>query len=184
MPSQPVIVSGSVRAAVRVVALLGVLGLVACVAHANFGSPGAHDWLTTYVYPFLFLPAAALCLLRGWVVRAERLTWTLVGLGYLLWTAGFLYYNLRAAGAQPAPMTSLADAGSLAFYPLVFCGLVVLLRSRATSLASGVGIDGLIGALALASLAAAVLVHPIVAAVGGDAVAAVTLLAYPVGTSC
>jgi len=159
-----------------------VLGLAGCVFNAT-GAFGVSEggWFTTYVYPLTFLPAAALCLIWAKAGGRERVSWALVGIGYLCWSAAFFTYNLSVASGHQPPIPSLADAGWLAYYPLVFVGLLGLVRSRVFGLSKGVWLDGLIGALALAAFGAAFLVDPIVSAVPGDQAAAATLLAYPVG---
>ncbi len=170
-------------AAVRAIAALGVLGLAACVVNAagGFGVSEGGGWFTTYVFPLTFLPAAALCLTRATLRRTERVPWALVGIGYLLWAAAQLIYNVSVAGGDQPPIPSLADAGWLAYYPLVFIGLFGLVRSRTPALSKGAWLDGLIGALAFAALVAAFLVDPVVSAVSGDFAATATLLAYPLG---
>jgi diguanylate cyclase (GGDEF)-like protein len=139
------------------------------------------SWFTTYVYPFTFVPAVALCFMRARVCTTERFPWSLVAWGYIFWAAAQLGYNLSVASGVQPPVPSLADLGWLVYYPLVFTGLLGVVRSRTDSNDRAAWLDGLIGALALGALAAAFLVGPITAAVGGDLEATATLIAYPLG---
>ena len=76
------------------------------------------------------LTSAAACLLRAGLVRRERLAWALLGVGLLLYTGGEIYYSAVLSGQASVPIPSPADAGYLAFYPLAYAGLIVLLRTR------------------------------------------------------
>ena len=93
----------------------------------------------------------------------------------ILWTSYF-------AGLDAPPYPSLSDALWLAFYPLSYAGVVLLLRSRVRSLPAGLWLDGVIAALGASALVAAVVLEPVLAsAVEGAAAAVATNLAYPVG---
>ena len=175
--------SPGVGKAVRATAALGVLGLLACVwqATVGFGSSRADSWFTANLYPWTFLPAAALFFLTARMCSRERRSWTLIGVAYLGWTAAFVVYNLSVAGDKTPAIPSVADLGRLAYYPLVFLGFLGLVRSRGAKLTGAAWLDGAIGALALAALAAAFLVDPIVSAVAGAPESVATLLAYPLG---
>lgn len=55
------------------------------------------------------------------------------------------------------PYPSWADAGYLSYYPPLYVGLMLLMRARVLRFSVSVWLDGLLGALALASVAASVL---------------------------
>lgn len=176
-------ICGGTRGAVRVAAGLGVLGLAACIVHGTvgFGSAAAESWFTSYVYPLLFLAPAALLFLKARAHRGERATWILLGTAYVLWALAFAFSSIAAAGGTTLAIPSIADALWLGYYPLVFVALLRLARSRSIRLSRVAVLDGLIGAMAVAAVAAAVVVGPVVSAVSGAPLVVATLLAYPLG---
>ncbi|HET7444596.1 MAG TPA: diguanylate cyclase [Solirubrobacterales bacterium] len=160
-----------------------VLGFLAFALHAaiGFGGDAAETFFGIWDYDALMLGAAASCLARAAIVRRERLAWSLLGAGLLAWTAGEIYYSAAFAGAESVPIPSLADAGYLAFYPLAYAALIVLMRERIGSFPATRWLDGLIVGSAVAALAAALALGPIVDASSSDSTAAVaTNLAYPI----
>ncbi len=63
-------------------------------------------------------------------MRAERLPWLLLGTALALWTTGDLYYYFFLSGAAEVPIPSVADPFYLAFYPVSYVALALLLRKR------------------------------------------------------
>ena len=168
----------SLRPYVRAIAGLGVLGFVLCVLN---GTVGLGDTFTEHLYPLAYVPAAALCLIRAWLFPTERLAWAAFGVGFLLWAGGFVYYGAYIQNAVSPPFPSPADALWLSYYPVVYGGLVFLVRARSMKFRRSLWLDGLVGALALGAVGAIFLVEPIVTATGGDALAGVATFAYPLG---
>ena len=171
------------RRAVLVGGLLALCLLVAFSAHVafGFGGSGTDALFNTWVYNALMLTSAAACLLRAALVRRERLAWTLLGVGLLLYTGGEIYYAAALAERETVPIPSLADAGYLAFYPLAYVALVVLLRARIGTFPVARWLDGAIVGSAVAALAAAFALGPIVdASSEGQTLAVATNLAYPI----
>ena len=121
------------------------------------------------------------CLGRALVRRNERLTWALIGLGSTAWGLGGVYYLSAYFHADTVPYPSPADAGYLAVYPLLYPGLVLLVRSRLTGFRKTLWLDGVIGGLAVASLATAFVFEAVLEGVGGSHAAVATNLAYPLG---
>ena len=80
-----------------------------------------------------------------------------------------------------SPCRRVSDAGYLAFYPLVFAGLCLLVRSRVEGAPKTLWVDGLTAALAAAAMSAAVVLQAVLHTVGGNALGVATNLAYPVG---
>jgi two-component system cell cycle response regulator len=159
-----------------------LLALYAAFAlHAAFGFDAAGDLFGVWIYNALMLGAAASCLLRALLIKRERLAWALLGLGLAAWTGGEIFYSAALAGDETVPIPSPADAGYLAFYPLAYAGLIVLMRQRIGSFPPTRWLDGLIVGSAVAALAAALALDPIVdASTDGDTVAVITTLAYPI----
>jgi signal transduction histidine kinase/CheY-like chemotaxis protein len=129
----------------------------------------------------LFIGAVVLCGLGAARRSEERLAWTLFTVGLLAWGIGDLYYTAAFWGLEEAPFPSAADLGYLILYPFFYAGLVLLLRSRVGRLDRFVWIDGLIGALAVGALGAAVLFPAVLAEASGPAATVATNLAYPLG---
>src|ERR687887_4040 len=99
----------------------------------------------------------------------------------LLWASGDVYWTLVLAKRDVIPVPSLADAGYLALYPLVFAGLCLLLSARVEGAPRTLWVDGLTGALAAGALSAAVVLQTVLDTVGGNALGVATNLAYPIG---
>jgi diguanylate cyclase (GGDEF)-like protein len=139
----------------------------------------AEDWL----YDTLMVGAAAACLARVWLIKRERLAWGLIGLALAIWAAGEIYYGVVFTDQGAVPVPSPADACYLLFYPITYAGVIVLARRRLDSFSADRWLDGIIVGTAVAALAAALALGPIVDAStnSGDTLAVATNLAYPIG---
>ncbi|HEX5713495.1 MAG TPA: diguanylate cyclase, partial [Solirubrobacterales bacterium] len=171
------------RRTVLVGGLLALCLLLAFTAHVafGFGGSGTDALFNTWIYNALMLTSAAACLLRAALVRRERLAWALLGAGLLLYTGGEIFYAAVLAERATVPIPSPADAGYLAFYPLAYAALVVLLRERIGAFPAARWLDGVIVGSAVAALAAALALGPIVdASSEGQTLAVATNLAYPI----
>jgi two-component system, cell cycle response regulator len=151
------------------VALVGVL----------IALPQSEAWHDVPYHGALFL-AAAVCVARGVFRDTERVAWVLIGTSIALWTIGDLYwvFVLEELG-DAAPYPSVADWFWLAFYPPIYVGLVLLVRARVADFRASFALDGIIGALALASVACALVFSVVLDATGGSPAAVATNLAYP-----
>jgi two-component system cell cycle response regulator len=125
--------------------------------------------------------AALLCVARGWTYRQERGAWIVLGAGCLLWDGGEAFYGLVLAPMKQIPIPSLADASYLAFYPLAFVGVIMLLRARSGRTGAGQWLDGLTAALAAGALSAAVGLDATLRSIGGKPLEVATDIAYPIG---
>jgi two-component system, cell cycle response regulator len=169
----------------RIVAfgLIGLLGallsLYAAVILWELGDESLQDAAGRWVYDAVVLGAAAIVLWRAARIEAERRAWLWLGAGMLLWALGQTYYSVVLYYASPAPFPSPADLGFLAFYPASFVALVLLLRARVAQLEPLAWVDGLIGALAVAGVAAALIFPPVLEALGGSPFGVAVSLAYP-----
>ena len=133
-------------------------------------------------YWIVIVGASLLTLWRAQSLRGrEGLAWGLIGAGSLLWACGDVYWTLVLADNAVIPVPSVSDAGYLAFYPLVFAGLCLLVRSRVEGAPKTLWVDGLTAALAAAAMSAAVVLQAVLHTVGGNALGVATNLAYPVG---
>jgi two-component system, cell cycle response regulator len=159
-------------------ALLAVTGVY--FIEALTGSHGSLDrFFDTWVYNGLLLASSAACLARGILVRAERVPWLLLGAGLSLWTVGDLYYLFALSDGDVIPIPSLSDPFYLAFYPVSYVALGLLLRDRMERFRGNLWLDGLIASLAVAALGAAVIFDEVISTTGGSALVVATNLAYP-----
>jgi len=160
-----------------------VASFLAVVARDGFGVGfplWTDGWDNTYsLTEFLGL---AVCAVRiAHASGRERAAWLALTLGLFAYFAGDLYYTIVITPTEStAPFPSPADAGYLAIYPAAYVALVLLLRARAGRIPSQLWLDGLISALAVAALGAA-LVFGVVATTEGSLAAVATNLAYPLG---
>lgn len=159
--------------------LLALLGFYAVVILWELGSESLQDATGRWAYDAVVLGAALTVLWRAAAVKSERRAWLALGAGLLLWALGQTYYSVFLYYASPAPFPSPADILFLAFYPASYLALVLLLRARLSQLEPLAWVDGLIGALAIAGLAAALIFPPVLEALGGDPFGVAVSLAYP-----
>jgi diguanylate cyclase (GGDEF)-like protein len=166
----------------RVFRAVTLVALVAYTAHVSAGLGGARldGFFQGWVYDSLIFAAGASCAIKAATARAERARWTCMAIALLAFFAGELYYSLRLSHLADPPFPSVADAFYLAFYPAAYAGLVVSAR-QARKLRGSLWLDGLAGALAVAALSSAVLLHPIIQSTGGSTLEVATTIAYPVG---
>jgi two-component system, cell cycle response regulator len=133
------------------------------------------DWL----YNALEIGAAALCGARALTRRGDRAAWLAVTIGIAFFAAADMYYSLTWGDADVVPFPSLADALYLSFYPAVYIGIGLLLRSRVGRLPAGLWLDGVIGGLAVAALGATLVFGPVLSNTHGAPLTVATNLAYP-----
>jgi diguanylate cyclase (GGDEF)-like protein len=166
-----------------VAAWLAVLSLLLCAYAAvilvPLGGASVQDAFGRWVYNAIVLGATAAVLARSILIESERAAWLTLGLGMLAWALGQAYYSVVLYYAWPAPFPSPSDALFLAFYPASYLALVLLRRARAGQVEPLAWVDGLIGALAIASLAAALVFPPVLDALGGSGLGVAVSLAYP-----
>ena len=162
------------RFSVVSIAVFGILGIYALRAITDVGGDDLQSLFDNYVYNGLLVAAAGACVLRGCLYREERLAWLLLGAGMVAWAAGDIYYTLAEPG-----FPSLSDVGYLLFYPASYATLWLLVRSRIPRFDRGLFVDGLIAALAVAAMAAALVFEPIHDSSTGSSAAVAVNLAYP-----
>ena len=149
----------------RVASLAG-LALYSLVIFAAPAQGRLEGFFDVWVYNALLVAATVIVGARAYLEPRERAAWTAFTAALACWTFGEIY----TAAVQPEAYPSPADLGFIAFYPLVYVGMVALLRAHARSIGSMLWLDGLTASLAAGALAAAVLVELVLQDDGGLAV--------------
>jgi diguanylate cyclase (GGDEF)-like protein len=132
-------------------------------------------WLNNIAY----LAAPALCYLRLRRSRSYRASWLALTAGLALYGLGNIYWTIAIRPLATEPFPSAADYLWLSFYPFAFAALLLLLRERTDRLPLSLWLDGLVGGLAVAAIAAAAVVGTILQDNSGSLAAVVTKTAYP-----
>ncbi|HEU5404650.1 MAG TPA: GGDEF domain-containing protein, partial [Gaiellaceae bacterium] len=161
----------------QAILLLGLIPLG--TAYIGHFSPGGTRLYQTWFYEGLELLVSLSTLARALLVRAERSAWFFVGAGLLATTCGDIVYDFWFHGNPPFP--SAADVGYLAFYPLLYVGIVLLLRTRVSTFSPSLWLDGLLAATAAGALGTSVLLEVVVRSTHGSPLVVVTNMAYPLG---
>ncbi|HWF50733.1 MAG TPA: bifunctional diguanylate cyclase/phosphodiesterase [Solirubrobacteraceae bacterium] len=170
------------RTVVAVFGLLG-LGLLAYVV-SEIVRPDGQSWplIDNWGVAAFELVASGLCLAGALVTRRSRGVALLVGLGLLAWSLGDVVVAIESSGGGAPAAPSLADVFYLAFYPLSYAGLMLLVHQQARKFNFAKWLDGAVAGLGAAAVCAAFAFHGILQATGGDGVAQVAInLAYPIG---
>ena len=160
--------------------LLLVALLIVYVVMTLFGAVGSGlSSPGQWIYNALLIGSTACCVARGLASPIERAPWLLLGLAMGLWTAGDLYYAFALSDLETVPIPSISDALYLAFYPIAYAGLGILLLKRIGKFQGNLWLDGVIGGLVVCAVGAAVVLEPVLSTTGGAKLGVLTNLAYP-----
>ncbi len=150
-----------------------------------------HDWLgigggldfaiSEALYDAVVLGAGLACLIRASDYPREKAAWLWIGAAILSWGAAEVYWAIFIEGNASAPYPSPADIGYLAFYPLAYVGLAMLVRARAHEIKWRLWMDGLIAALGTAALGTAFVFDFVAGKATGTTLEKLTTLSYPLG---
>jgi two-component system, cell cycle response regulator len=175
----PLPFSGPARVALCALTLL----LAACALHAVVPyEAGPLEWLVVkWGYNVVLVGSGLACLARGVLVARERTAWLVIGVAVVGWAMGNVYYTVVLWDLDPIPIPSVSDLLWIGYYPVVYIGVALLLRARIARFHATLWVDGLLAALAVAALSAAVVFEKVLASTGGGAIEVATNLAYPIG---
>jgi diguanylate cyclase len=170
------------RVAVRGLQGLVMVGTLAYASSTLLRSPAsdAGVLLDGWVASAIGVGAGLLCLTRAVLVRPGRAAWASLGVGLELYAAGLIYWRWWVLPLEPPPYPSPADLLWLSFYPLAYVAVVLLVRRRVGRWQASMWLDGLIGGLGAAALAAGLAFHTILDVTGGSVAAIAVTLSYPV----
>ena len=160
----------------RVASIAGLATFALAILLARPGTQ-VESFFNTWFYTGLMVLGCVVVGSRALLVPRERPAWTAFTAAFLSWTFAEIWY----VSVHPESYPSVADVGYLGFYPLVYLGIVALVRARARSIGGTLWLDGLTASLAAATLAAAVLVEVVLHSTEGSTSTVVTNLAYPLG---
>ena len=158
-----------------------------CVAfHAarallGFGGPGMEAFAKNWVYTAAEVFAVIICLARVVSRREDRLAWALVTFGLLTWTAGDLVWTLWLDNLANPPFPSIADPIYLSMYPAMYAALMLLIRSHRGRVTAGQWVDGVMVALAVASVGTGLVLPSVLGLSQGRIIEDTVNLAYPLG---
>ena len=176
------VISPTVRRIILATRILLLLGTCAFVVHSLVPDTGAvATFCDNWLYDSLVFLAAGLCGARALLIERNRSGWLALAIGLALWGSGDTYYTQVFGNDPNPPAPSLADVGYLGFFPFVYVGFILLVRSRVPKLTPAVWLDGFTAVLAVGALGAAVVFEVVLQAASGSAAAVATNLAYPLG---
>src|SRR4051794_15910216 len=141
--------------------------------------PGYNLYLDGLLNNIAYTVAPVLCFLRARRASNARASWYILSVALALYGGGNVYWTVLIRPLDPEPFPSLADALWLSFYPLAFIALILMLRQHTEKFTVSLWLDGIVGGLASACIAAAAILKPVLATNGGGIAAVVTTTAYP-----
>ncbi|OCB38343.1 diguanylate phosphodiesterase [Mycobacterium malmoense] len=164
---------------VRIALAVLTIGVVSFAVSSVLSPNAGHSvFFAKSLYSALNLLAAGLIAVRAYRLKADRLAWSLIAAGMALSALGDVVYALWVPNAQSP---SVADPEYLAFYPFVYAGILLLMRSSLKRVPMPIRIDSLVCALAVAALAAALHAGPMHAAATRVPATVLVGLIYPWG---
>jgi diguanylate cyclase (GGDEF)-like protein len=159
-------------------ALLGVLATAYVVIQLLGVS---WPWVDGWGVDGFEMVAAGLCIAKAATLRRGRVVPVLLGVGLVCWAIGDTVLTIQSLGGATPPSPSLADAFYLAFYPVTYGALMLLLRRQVKRFSLATWLDGGVAGLGAAAICAAFAFKAVLHHDGGSALGVAVNLAYPVG---
>jgi diguanylate cyclase (GGDEF)-like protein len=131
-------------------------------------------------YEFVLI---AMLFARGFTKLPGRAVAFTLGAAVLAWALGDLVLTWEGWGGADVVTPTLADAFYIAFYPLAYAAIVLMLRREIKRLLPATWLDGAIAGLGAAAVCAAFAFHAVIRTLGGDVtpIAVAVNLIYPIG---
>jgi diguanylate cyclase (GGDEF)-like protein len=176
--------AGTVVFYLAIVAVFIVFG-VSTIPGVRPAVPTGHDSFNLFLDGIMnnlaYALSPVLCLVRARKAKSYRASWIVLAIGLALYGFGNIYWTIFVRPDANASTPSVADAFWLSFYVCAFIALLLVVREIADRLPLSLWLDGIVGGLAVAAIAAAA-VGPVLRAAhaNGDSTAAIiTTEAYP-----
>jgi hypothetical protein len=131
--------------------------LLAVHGTTGFGSEGIHRFLDNWLSDLAVWVTALVCLAGALRAERSRVAWFLIGAALVSWAIGDTIWSLRG---DPTEVASVSDVFWLAWYPLLFAALVLLVRDRVPTFELHRWIDGVVVMLLLATPWVALFLQP------------------------
>jgi two-component system, cell cycle response regulator len=146
---------------------------------------GPGDWpfpdaITTWLYLLLMVVGSLVAVASVVRRRRERLAWTAISAGLVLWTTGDALWSFWIGNMDNQPYPSVSDFLYIASYAAIYTGFILLLRARVRPVRGSQWVDGMVGCLAISDVAAAVLFPAFTGLTEGTTSQVAVNLAYPV----
>jgi len=149
---------GTVAFYVCLITMCGIFGISAIpgMRHVPAHGTGFNPILDGVLSNLAYALTPVLCLIRTRKSFTYRRSWRVLTIGLALYGIGNIYWTLFVPPlGVKQPMPSVADAFWLAFYVCAFIALVLVVREVADRLSLSLWLDGIVGGLAVAAIAAA-----------------------------
>ena len=124
--------------------------------------------------------SALLVVLRAAWGQADRRAWAVMAAGMVSYGLGFGWYFQVVITLDAPSYPTLADAGWLLSFPVIYVAVVLLLRRRVVRLRASVWLDGLVVGLGVAAFFVAFVLPTVLQSTGGRFVVVATNLSYPI----
>ena len=163
-------------AAYAVLAVLAIAYVVLDAAGVDW------SWLDGWGVDGFEIVTGFLCILKAADLkqrprRARRSS----AIGLLCWAAGDVVLTIQSLGGATPPSPSLADGFYLAFYPVTYFALMLLLRRSVRRFSLAGWLDGAVAGFGAAAVCATFAFKDVLHHAGGSAAGVAVNLAYPVG---
>jgi diguanylate cyclase (GGDEF)-like protein len=159
--------------------------LVAYIASLVIRSPtDSWPWVDGWGVCIYELILVGMLLARAFSGRPGRVVPLVLGGAVLAWALGDVILTGETWGGATAPVPSLADLSYIAFYPLAYAAIVLMLRKEIKKLLPATWLDGAIAGLGAAAVCAAFAFQAVVHSLAGSGLSGVgvaVLLIYPIG---
>ncbi len=155
-----------------------IVVMLAVHGTTGIGGEGVHDFLEDWLVDFAVWVTALVCVAGAIRAQRSRAAWLLIGAAMIAWAIGDTIWSLRGDTTQIA---TVSDVFWLAWYPLVFAGLVLLVRDRVPAFELHRWIDGVVVMLLVATPWVALFLQPAAQSSHAATLGDVVDFAYPLG---
>ena len=136
----------------------------------------------TWIGNLAYAGSTLLCFWKAVAARRERVAWLFIAAALAVFTMGSILWTTRIQFLDPVPYPSTADLCFLAFYPIAYVGIGLLIHDSLRQVSKGAfWLDGLVAGLGVAALSASLVLGTVSRNTEGNVATVVTNLAYPVG---